>query len=71
MNFPLELPVYRFLLWLVNTAGVGGIIALFVGGGSVTAYALVMRWIHKGRETDEADTYSYPTPALHSHEPEE
>ena len=71
MNFPLELPVYRFLFWLVNTAGVGGLIALLVGGGSVSAYALVMRWIHKGGEADEADTYSYPTPAFHQHHHEE
>lgn len=70
MNFPMESPVFQFLYWLVNTAGMGGIVVLLVGGGSMLAYALTLRWIALGGQTEDRETYSYPTPALHPHEGE-
>ncbi len=68
MNFPLDLPVFRFLFWLVDTAGLGGLIALLIGGGSVAAYALVLRWISRAGQAEEKEVYLFPTPALHHHD---
>ena len=65
MNFPMDSPVFQFFYWLVNTAGLGGIAVSLVGGGSVLAYFLTLRWIRRGGEADDAETYAYPTPALH------
>ena len=70
MNFPMDNPLFQFFYWLVNTAGLGGIVVGLVGGGSLLAYALTLRWIYKGRHSDEVETYAYPTPALHHHEGE-
>jgi hypothetical protein len=70
MNFPMEIPLFQFFYWLVNTAGLGGIVVGLVGGGSMLAYALTLRWIRSGADADERDTYSYPTPALHHPESE-
>lgn len=70
MNFPIESPILQFFYWLVNTAGIGGVIVMFVGGASLLAYFLVLRWIVRGAAADELDTYAYPTPALHSHDEE-
>jgi len=68
MNFPMELLIFQFFYWLVNTPGLGGIVVAMVGGGSVLAYALTLRWIQLGARADEKETYAYPTPALHQHE---
>jgi hypothetical protein len=65
MNFPIELPFFRFLYLLINTPGLGGIMVGFVGLGSVTAYALVLKWVADGGKVDETETYAYPTTALH------
>ena len=70
MNFPMDNPLFQFFYWLVNTAGVGGIVVGLVGGGSLLAYALTLRWIHQGGRSDETETYAYPTPALHQHKGE-
>lgn len=67
MNFP-ESPLFEFLYWLINTPPIGGIVVGLVGGGSLLAYGLTLRWIARGREADEQETYAYPTPALHKHE---
>jgi hypothetical protein len=69
MNFPLEYPIFQFFYWLVNTPGVGGVIALLAGGGSILTYVLILRWIRQP-DLDERDVYSYPTPALHNHDHE-
>lgn len=71
MNFPLDNPLMQFLYWLVNTPGIGGIIAMLLGGGSILAYALMLNWIKRGRLIqEEIETYVYPTPALHHEENE-
>lgn len=70
MNFPMDNPIFQFFYWLVNTAGLGGIVVGLVGAGSVLAYALTLRWISRGAQADETETYAYPTPALHRHQSE-
>lgn len=65
MNFPMEYPLFQFLYWLVNQTGLGGIVVGLVGGGSLVCYALTLRWIARGGQVAESDTYAYPTPALH------
>ena len=67
MNFPMEYPIFQFFYWLVNTTGLGGIVVALVGGGSVLAYALTLRWITRGGEAQETETYAYPTPTLSRH----
>ena len=67
MNFPLENPLFRFLYWLINTAGIGGVTVMIVGGGSLLAYFLTLRWIAHGAQADEAEEYLFPTPALFEH----
>ena len=71
MNFPLENPIFLLFYWLVNTPGVGGIIAGIVGGGSLLAYGLTLYWIRAGAQVDERTTYAYPTPALHADDGQE
>ena len=68
MNFPLEHPFYRFAYWLINTPGFAGLAVLAVGGISVLAYGLVLRWIAQGTEEPSREVYAYPTPALHGRE---
>ncbi len=70
MNFPLENPLFRFLYWLINTAGAGGVAVMIVGGGSLLAYFLTLRWIAHGAQADEEEEYPFPTPALLGHHEE-
>lgn len=67
MNFPMEHPLFQFLYWLINTAGVGGITVLLVGAGSLTAYFLTLRWITRAAEADEVEVYAFPTSTLLDH----
>lgn len=67
MNFPMEYPLMRFLYWLINTPGIGGVIVGLVGTGSMVAYSLTLFWIKQGGDAEELEAYAYPTPALHSH----
>ena len=69
MNFPMEYPIFKFFYWLVNTPGIGGVLALLAGSGSILSYSLVLRWITRP-DPDEREIYSYPTPALHDHDSE-
>jgi len=71
MNFPMDYPLFRFLYWLINTAGVGGIAVLLVGGGSLTVYALTLHWIRQGAEADEEEVYAFPTSTLLGHDESE
>ena len=67
MNFPLEYTLFSFFYWLVNTAGVGGVLVGLLGGGSLLAYFLTLRWISRGANVEEKEVYAYPTPALLGH----
>ena len=64
MNFPLENPLFEFLLWFVDTAGVGGAVAIGLVLASVTIYGLVLGWIARGSQANETETYTFPTPTL-------
>ena len=64
MNFPLQYPIFQFFYWLVDTAGLGGIVIGLIGGGFTLIYGLTVYWISRGGNSD-ADTFAYPTPALH------
>lgn len=64
MNFPMEFPLFRFLYWLINTPGVGGMTVLLIVGGSLAIYFSTLRWIARGGQTDEAEVYTYPTSSL-------
>ncbi len=70
MNFPIEYPLFRFLYWLINTPGLGGIAAIMLGLGSTLSALLTLRWIRQGAEVAEPETYTYPTPTLLGHEHE-
>lgn len=68
MNFPDTLLI-KFLYWLINTPGIGGIAVGLLAISITTAVALVLRWISQGANVeDEPETYAYPTPALHHHD---
>lgn len=67
MNFP-DTPPFELIYWLINTPGVGGLIAILLGATSMTAYLLTLRWIQRGGDPQARETYAYPTPALHEHE---
>ena len=67
MNFPMEYPIFRFFYLLINTAGLGGIAAMLLGVGSISASLLMLRWIRRGADAPEPETYAYPTSALHRH----
>ncbi len=67
MDFPFDTPVVRFLHSLINTAGIGGIaVGLLATLGLISAGGAI-RWIIRGDQADELETYAYPTPALHEH----
>ena len=68
MNFPMENELMQILYWLVNTPGLGGLISILLGGGSILTYALMLRWIIQGGNVREDDIYLYPTPSFHKHE---
>lgn len=70
MDFLLQYPLFRFLYWVINTAGIGGLIAVSLGTGSALSALLTLRWIKRGADADESETYAYPTPTLlgHGHE---
>lgn len=68
MNVPIDLPIFQFFYWLVNTPGVGSAFAAAAGIGSITVYFFILRGIRAAK--DEGVTYSYPTPAIHHQEDE-
>jgi hypothetical protein len=67
MNFPLQNPIFQFFYLLVNTAGVGGITVGLIVIIAVTSAGSALRWIARGTQSDDLETYAYPTPALHEH----
>ena len=67
MNFPMEYPAFRLAYWLLNTAGIGGLLVVLFIGGLGSTYLLVMRWVLMGARADEGDLYAYPTSTLIGH----
>ncbi len=67
MNFPMDIPLFRFFYWLINTAGLGGLAVLLICGGLVTVFLFTLRWIASGSEADE-EVYAFPTSALLEHD---
>ncbi|MDD2923125.1 MAG: hypothetical protein PHQ36_12640 [Anaerolineales bacterium] len=59
MNFPLELPIFQFFYWLVNTPGVGAAVVGLLVAGAVTAFALTLRWIVSAKNTEQ-EAHPYP-----------
>ncbi|HZD10932.1 MAG TPA: hypothetical protein VE553_06285, partial [Candidatus Binatia bacterium] len=64
----MDYPLFRFFYWLINTPGLGGILATLLGVSSLTAYLLTLRWIKRGADANERETYAHPTPTLFGHE---
>jgi hypothetical protein len=67
MRFPVDSPIFQFFYWLVNTPGLGGLTVGLIVVIAVTAAGSALRWIVRGAQADELETYAYPTPALHNH----
>ena len=67
MRFPLDNPIFQFFFWLVNTPGLGGLFVSLIVIIWVGAAGSALRWIARGAQADETETYAYPTPALHTH----
>ena len=64
MNFP-ESSFFDWLYILIDTPGVGSIIAVLVAVIILIAVTVTLRWIVRGADADEPEEYAYPTPALH------
>ncbi len=67
MNLPPDLPLLRFVYWLVNTPGIGGLAVIGVVITCVGSFAAALRWIARGGQAGETATYAYPTPTLIGH----
>jgi hypothetical protein len=67
MNFPMENTIVQFFYWLFNTPGIGGIIVCMLAVSFIFSYSMVLRWVSKGGQAKEIDTFSYPTISLHDH----
>ena len=67
MRFPSDNPIFQFFFWLVNTPGLGGLFVSLIVIVWVGAAGSALRWIIRGAQADEAETYAYPTPAFHEH----
>ncbi len=67
MNFPMDSPFFQFLYWLMNTPGLGGIAVVGLAAALAVIFATTLFWIGSGAKAKEANTYAYPTPALHDH----
>ncbi len=68
MTLPPDAPILRFIFWLVNTPGLGGLGVAAIIAGCLTTFAAALRWIAAGAHAAEPSVYPYPTPALHDHE---
>jgi len=65
MDIPFDNPILKYIYWLLNTPGVGGIVVGFIGASLVLSYGFMVKWISDGDKSPEDETYTYPTPALH------
>lgn len=60
MNFPMEYPIFRFFYWLVNTAGVGGLLVTLEAMTVFVVYGLVLRWVASASKKDDREIYLFP-----------
>lgn len=67
MNFPMDEPIFQFLFWMMNTPGLGGLVVAMIVTTVVAICTRTLLWIVQGAKVVEAETYAYPTPALHFH----
>ncbi len=67
MHFPLDSPIFQFFFWLVDSPGIGSLFVGLIIVVWVSAAGSALRWIARGGQADEPETYAYPTPALHEH----
>ncbi len=65
---PPDLPILRFIFWLVNTPGLGGAGVTAILVTCLASFFAALRWILGGGRADEATTYAFPTPALLDHD---
>lgn len=67
MESIMQHPLIQLGYTIINSPGMGGIVVGLIATISLSSYGLIIRWIRKGAQVDEAEEYSYPTPALHGH----
>ncbi len=68
MNWPMDVPFFQLVYFLVNTAGIGGIAVGLIASASLISYYLTLRGIIGAGDEAESEEYAYPTPALtHEH----
>ncbi len=68
MSVAPDIPLLRFMLWLVNTPGVGGAGVAAVILAALASFVAALRWIARGSQAGETLVYAYPTPTLLEHE---
>lgn len=66
MNFP-DTPFFHLVYWILNTAGVGGVVSILLAGTLISGFFLAIRWVVMGAKADESEVYSYPTSSLIEH----
>lgn len=59
--------ILRFLYWLVNTPGLGGVAVVAIVISCLGSFVLALRWIAAGSKVGDSDTYAYPTSSLLHH----
>lgn len=65
MNLAPDTPILRFIYWLVNSPGLGGMAVSAIVLTCLASFAAALRWIVAGGRVADPVTYAYPTPALH------
>ena len=67
MNFP-DTPLTQLLYAFINNPGNGGIIVGILALIIVVSGFFTLRWVVRGANVEETESYAYPTTALHHHE---
>ncbi len=68
MNWPMDMPFFQAVYFLIDTPGIGGIIVGIIATISLTSYYLTLRSIIGAGNVPETEEYAYPTPTLtHEH----
>jgi hypothetical protein len=67
MNFP-DTPLTQLLYAFINNPGIGGIFVAILALIIVVSVFFTLRWLMRGADMEETESYAYPTTALHHHE---